>query len=300
MRRVIIVLCVILLIGSVLMIGYILYRNSDLAGKVTSHENHHSLDAFYIQETKSTGARQPESAEDWWIFARNKLIESDAWGTHDTLQLCWFLENIESDGQFAASYTDEIKNDLLNRLAREVEPERFLLLLKTLLNKETQSPTVKAYAVQHLSAWSNLFPDNSEIESAFWKCCTEPNGPAGPTALLALRRLRDAGKFSSESKQRFSQVCRSVAKGNNASDIARMTALDILRNDGDIEALEVARNVIGNQNSVALTIVAIGTLGDLGNGADLDALQHSELERRAEFQAAFKFACKNLKERINL
>jgi hypothetical protein len=269
----------------------------DVAG--TASRNEGSAPARRSDPYVAAIAR-PQKPKDAWARAKELRARADGYSTEEIEQLCWFMENIvELDG-LPADEGDELKNEIMNRLGEQAPVERFATMLLQVQGDERQSPVMRAYAVQHLSAWYDRFTDVDAVQKALWERSQDATGVAGPTALLALRRLEGSGKLRPDDRQRLQNISREILHTPAAGESVRMAALEILRQSRDPEALQAARSIVTGNHSVALLITALGAVGELGGVNDLQFLSQSPLLDQPAVATTLQHTLETLKTKTEL
>jgi len=107
------------------------------------------------------------------------------------------------------------------------------------------------------------------IQNTLWDALGERDNSNAGTALLALDKLsRNHAEFDQE---QINAAMIDLATDDSASLANRVTALRLCGEQGNVQALDTARNLARNSATTMIRCAAIATLGDLG--AEEDRIQ---------------------------
>ena len=185
---------------------------------------------------------------------------------------------LKPDGLDKGQLGQVVKNELLDALCAQNPPPAGLGdVLTRMYRDQQQNKVIRDYAVQHLPPYYEqltLQPGNAETEQAvqnvLWEAVNETSDSIGGTALLALQRLSqqnpgvDQGKIATTALQ--------MARDNNASELAHITAFQVCAQLGTADALPVVLQAAQNGETIPVRMSAIGALGLLGGTREIPFL----------------------------
>ena len=188
-----------------------------------------------------------------------------------------------------------LKNDVMNLLRNQNPPVDGLAeMLISMFDCKAYPPVVLDYCIQHLGAMVNELDDAARrrVREVLVAAARQTNLSYAGTALYSLaddRRATPAQK--GELKRLTLALC-----GPDASSAARIAAIQLAGERGYSEVLPILRDTLsGAHRDAVLDIVAIGSLGLLGNAGDIALLsRYSSDSRRAK---AVEAAIKRIGER---
>ena len=177
-----------------------------------------------------------------------------------------------------------LKNDVMNLLRNQEPP--VVGLAETLIGMlEGQSPTpnspthrhppaVLDYCVQHLGAMQGGIADGAlraRVHDVLVKAARRKNMPYAGTALYSLAADRHATPQQLEELKRLAlALCEP-----DANPAARVAAIQLAGERGYAEALPVLRKALSSpRRDAVIDIVAIGSIGLLGDSSDIPRLSH--------------------------
>ncbi len=109
------------------------------------------------------------------------------------------------------------------------------------------------------------------VQESLWNALDERENSNAATALLGLERLsRSHPEFD---RKQIDAAMVDLASDSEASVANRITAIRMCGEQGNVQALETARNLARNGDTTMLRCAAIATLGELGTEADLALLE---------------------------
>ena len=135
-------------------------------------------------------------------------------------------------------------------------------------------PAVLDYCVQHLGAMQGGIGDGAlraRVHGVLVKAARRKNMPCAGTALYSLAADRRATPQQLEELKRLTlALC-----GSDANPAARVAAIQLAGERGYGEALPILRKVLSSpRRDAVIDIVAIGSVGLLGDSSDIPRLSH--------------------------
>ncbi len=168
-----------------------------------------------------------------------------------------------------------LKNDVMNLLRRQETPvEGFAETLIGMFDGGAHPPAVLDYCVQHLGLMQGGIADDAlraRVHGVLVKAARRKSMPYAGTALYSLAADRRATPQQLEELKRLTlALC--AADANTA---ARIAAIQLVGERGYGEALPVLRKELSSpRRDAVLDIVAIGSVGLLGDSSDIPRLSH--------------------------
>jgi hypothetical protein len=168
-----------------------------------------------------------------------------------------------------------LKNDVMNLLRRQETPvEGLAATLIVMFECGAHPPAVLDYCVQHLGLMQGGIGDDAlraRVHGVLVKAARRKSMPYAGTALYSLAADRRATPQQLEELKRLTlALC--AADANTA---ARIAAIQLAGERGYGEALPVLRKVLSSpRRDTVLDIVAIGSVGLLGDSSDISRLSH--------------------------
>ncbi len=172
-----------------------------------------------------------------------------------------------------------LRNELANELTRD--PAQHAALADALLAAwaDPAQPVIwQDYALQHIGNLAALHPDDTRLSSALWKAVDIPQHTHASTSLLGLLQ-------QPLQHPRVREASHTLAADPNATPGNRATALQILLQLQDSQALPIARGILSStphsaipnphsssSPSIPLRLSALAVLGRLGDSSDLPLL----------------------------
>ncbi len=168
-----------------------------------------------------------------------------------------------------------LKNDVMNLLRRQETPvEGLAETLIAMFDGGAHPPAVLDYCIQHLGAMQGGIGDGAlraRVHGVLVKAARRKSMPYAGTALYSLAADRRATPQQLEELKRLTlALC--AADANTA---ARIAAIQLVGERGYGEALPVLRKELSSpRRDAVLDIVAIGSVGLLGDSSDIPRLSH--------------------------
>ena len=205
-----------------------------------------------------------------------------------------FLERPFEKGSLTKGQLAALKNDLADKLlAQRTLPRGFTERFLRMMDQEALGVVWRDYVVQKLP---DLYERTVEKEGALvlsklWETTDSQMHTFSGTALLGLNRVRYVHPESIDSAV-FAEKARAIVTGSAFPEPNKATALQLLAEESQQEALRLAREILCSEASVMLHISAMGILGISGEPADKNVLSHyaksSEFRLRRAAQSALK------------
>lgn len=184
--------------------------------------------------------------------------------------ICIFLAVPKVDG-VSDTYLASVKNDLINRLAQEDNSAAIVqeCLLEIQAN-HSLPPVLRDYALQHLAARFQTYPDKSATTKALLSCVEDDQETIAATAMIAIQRL-GTSEMSTETFAHLEQAAIKYLESASSSEPAKMAALQMIQSQ--VRSVEYAKKLIRSDTRFPLRIAAVGVIGRNGTRADLESLQ---------------------------
>jgi hypothetical protein len=168
-----------------------------------------------------------------------------------------------------------LKNDVMNLLRRQETPvEGLAETLIAMFDGGAHPPAVLDYCIQHLGAMQGGIGDGvlrARVRAVLVKATRRKNMPYAGTALYSLAADRRA---TSSQKAELKRLALALC-GSDANPAARVAAIQLAGERGYGEALPVlCKALSAPRRDAVLDIVAIGSVGLLGDSSDIPQLSH--------------------------
>lgn len=163
-----------------------------------------------------------------------------------------------------------LRNDVLNLLRdQETIPPALPGLLVDIVRRGRHDARLVDYAIQHLGALQHVLHDGETVRRVRETLFDAASGIGKPYAGTALYALADARGLTDVESRRLRRLAGSACSPR-ANPLVRLSAFQLAGQRGYREALPHVRSVLrgGRRDAVADT-VAVGTLGLLGDAADV-------------------------------
>ena len=168
-----------------------------------------------------------------------------------------------------------LKNDVMNLLRNQEPPVAGLAeTLTGMFDGGAHPPAVLDYCVQHLGVMQGGITDDAlraRVHGVLVKAVRRKNMPYAGTALYSLAADRCATSAQNAELKRLAlALC-----GSDANPAARVAAIQLAGERGYGEALPILRKALSSpRRDAVLDIVAIGSVGLLGDSSDIPQLSH--------------------------
>jgi len=218
----------------------------------------------------------------------------------------FLVAEIPADVKIPRGAYNSIRNDLYEVLLRQKEmPEGLGDLLTGVVNNPDQDGMWRNYCIQFMpefyakakrtteaglttkdtkytkeessvnsvtsSVAGGEIAELQAVQESLWNALGERDNSNAGTALLGLDKLsRNHPEFD---REQIDAAMLDLASDQEASVANRITALRMCGEQGNVQALETARNLAQNGDTTMLRCAAIVTLGDLGTEEDLALLE---------------------------
>jgi len=184
-----------------------------------------------------------------------------------------FLHREAGEDALSADKLNALKNEVVNVLKRQRRhPGKLIRHLVELYRDKAQHPVWRDYCIQHLGT---LFAaaqgeQKEAVTDILWSATDEKKSGMAGTALIALTNNRDDLALDA---QQIADKALAIAQDGTYSPAARMTAIQICAKLEDRRILPVARAIAQGSGSVALRASAIGAIGLVGGGSDVERIR---------------------------
>jgi hypothetical protein len=191
-----------------------------------------------------------------------------------------------------------IKNDVLNALMNRNEPVAGLgERLAAMAADEKNDEVWRAYCLQHLAfAFERGVGAPTTVTNALWQAVARREKLLAGTALLGLEHL--SRSLAEVDRAAVAAACLEMAFDADAAPSGRITALSLCGRMNATGALERARAMAAVETDAVLRMVAIATVGYLGDSSDAAALQHYSNEKDDRIVKSARAAIERLEKRV--
>ena len=235
---------------------------------------------------------------------------SQGLATNELASLFSYLRTPEPDGDEKVRGGERVlRNDLLNALRDQFTPPAGLTALLAELSRDlTQSPVMRAYALQHLLVWYSRQtdpvaplqfspPEQEQMRQAFRDALDDPEPLVSGTSLLCLHRMAPAQEALPPGQLAASAF--KLASNPEGDSGTRATALQICAERRAAEALPLALQLAQRADTVPLQIAAIAAVGDLGGPEQTAFLSQLAAGSDLRLQVPARAALQKLDHRLN-
>jgi hypothetical protein len=267
------------------------------------------LEAEYTSDSKDVEAAQPDSGEPAPVLSQSVLALIDPETDYETRlavmrqlgysisqddidALMEFLSaEIPSSVKISRGAYNAVRNDLYEVLLRQKHlPEGLGSLLVDVVDNPDQDGMWRNYCIQFMpefyerqsreskadaDADSGKSEDTanelSQVRDALWNSLEERDNSNAATALMGLERL--SRSHAEIDRHSVEAAMLDLASDGDASVANRITAIRMCGEQGNTQALDVARDLAQNGDTTMLRCAAIATLGEIGTDEDLSLLE---------------------------
>ena len=211
-------------------------------------------------------------------------------------------------------------NEVMDSLCHQAHPlSSWTDVLIGIVQGKANDIVLRDYAIQHFADWIVPVHPNDPCETrpekrqailfTMLEAAGQTKESFSGTALqglhlilLARQRSQQQSKLSAELPWAFSvEQLRPLAiassTGDNVTDLARITALQVCAQRGFTEILPTARAIAGDPaKPVVVRISAIAAIGQMGNAGDEALLKKVQEERNHRFLSALQSALKRIRQ----
>lgn len=246
-------------------------------------------------------AHQALYRKDLGYDARLRAINAlgDHLGLAEQQVLLDYLKQTSPDDGLSLSDRHGLKNDLLNVLRSQTpRVENLISTLTELSRNSEETPVMRDYAIQHLSAYRDQITTQNPtqlklIDDALWYAAAQTQTASAGTALLALTRIVEASSENASTKPattseqayrtRAGALALAIAADKSAPVASRITALSVCSRLGEPKAAEVALAQLSDPRQVGLNLAIFAVLQNSQNsGWQPDAAARQRLQPYAE------------------
>jgi hypothetical protein len=213
--------------------------------------------------------------------------------------LAW-LRNRERGTDLSRGADRVLVSEALKRLRLQQPPAANLTeTALALYRNRNDDAVVRDYAIQHLVLSYEQAADKAQIQQVLWQAAQETDNTIAGTALLALHRLSE--QFPEFDPARVDEAARNLATSNDASEAARITALQVCAKRGVVEVIPTALTLARSAPSIPMRTSAIAALGVLGGSELLPWLEQlADDASQPQFHPAARAALRRLNQRLGL
>jgi HEAT repeat protein len=193
-----------------------------------------------------------------------------------------------------------LRNDVMNTLRYQLHPPEGLTeLFISLYHERAQDEVMRDYAVQHLVSWYEQLADDTEkrrIRDVFAEALSETDSSIAGMALLGMHNLSAAHpEFATPE---LAAAALRLARDEAASELVRITALQVSAGRGVAGALPEALRLAETAPTVPLQISAIAAVGALGTAEQRPLLEQLAAGPELRLCPAAQTALKRLELRL--
>lgn len=172
-------------------------------------------------------------------------------------------------------------------------------LLADIVLNEKLHRYIRDYALQHYGQWAHARPASDDEQAFLWERTADVDDVRAGTALMALQRIKQAGKLTGDPK-RLADRCAEILSEPEVAPESRMPALGIYADEQGSAALPHARRFIERPHPLVLRVVAMGVLARVGNEGDREYLSRIKNDRDDEGREIAASAMSVIEERAKL
>lgn len=191
-----------------------------------------------------------------------------------------------------------LRNDILNLLCeQEPIPADLPDLLMDIVRKGRHDAMLVDYAIQHLGILQHDLPDAEArlLRDTLFMSASKIERPYAGTAFYA---LADSRKMSASESERLRRLT-VAACSSHANPLVRLSALQLAGECGYREVLPEVRSILRGVHRDAVTdVVAIGTLGLLGDASDIRLIESLSARGGSRLATPCKMAMERIKGRM--
>ena len=224
----------------------------------------------------------------------------------DVKALLWFMdEKFSQQEEYDLLAWNALKNDVLNVLLKRAPPPAGIGQDLVRMFRDSSHDNVwRDYCVQHfadyyrarwLAGATAADRELQAIEAAYWDAVAASNSTTAGTALVGLAQL--AGEFPGIDRKRVAAAALVLAANPSAEEGARVTAIQICAELGEMEILPLARTFAADGASSMLRLSAVGALGRLGTAEDGKLLKSLAAKGDQRIRIAAAAALKRIEHR---
>jgi len=268
-----------------------------------------------LWDTSGKGAEETIAADflekgDYEQRARQLRRQTLEWNGETAQALYYYLLNPKDLPGIEASASPALKNEIMDYAVGK-DPDVGAVVEVFIASHQAagQSPLIRDYLVQHLDGvYQRVQRENSpeqkkqavRIENLLWKTASQPAFESA-TALLTLERIARADRaFAAKNKSRLERSALALLNHSRASDVDKVTALQVALRLDSPAALPAARKFAqAGASSIALKASALGVLGRQGSQQDADWLKKVADDKDSPVNTVAQHALEQLKKRLN-
>jgi len=184
------------------------------------------------------------------------------------------MDRKSSEDKLSLPQMAALKNEVANILRRqEKNPVDLARNFIAMYRDERHDEVWRDYCIQHLGAWYKEISGDENRRQAvdtIWLAANEKKSATAGTALLAFFYNIDRPGID---RVEVSAKALELAGDSDCSESARITALQICAELGDMGALSIARKIASSSAGVPLRMSAIAAIGTLGDQSDRPLLE---------------------------
>ncbi len=190
-----------------------------------------------------------------------------------------------------------LKNEILNILRNCVPPSNKIEDAMLELYEDHGHPAaIRDYAIQHLSLWyENGYGNLDKGGDIIRKALAETDSTIAGTALLAANRL--VGRLPGLDQQFVKKSACDIALDESASELSRITALQVGALYGAEELLPAIEEILAGHGNGPLAISAVAALGTVSGSDALERLQQISSEGDLRLRPAAESALRRIAAR---
>jgi hypothetical protein len=200
-----------------------------------------------------------------------------------------------------------LKNELLDALCAQMPlPVDLADLLARMYRDREQNEVIRDYALQHLFTYYEKVENGvsaeaattirAQVQEVFWEALSEVQTSIAGTALLGLSRLAETHRDLNT--DRVAAAASQLATDVGAGELTRISAVQVCGRLKVLEVLPALKEVAETASSIPLRVSAIGVLGFIGGGPELDLLERILSDVNGRLKPAATLASKRIKHRL--
>ena len=208
-----------------------------------------------------------------------------------------FLRQPLAESGMETTAFNALKNDTAAALLRQEPPVPGLTEALVEMYRDKDNDIVwRSYCVQYIGSCYEREGAQSLVTNALWEATAEKQTPVAGTALLMLEYL--SAHHEEVNRSRALELSENLAMDQQSCPANRITALSLCGRMGSTNVLAETRRMAADEQDAVLRMVAIATVGYLGDETDVKALEDYAQEKDSRIKKSAAGAIKRLHERL--
>ncbi len=208
-----------------------------------------------------------------------------------------FLRQPLAESGMETTAFNALKNDTAAALLRQEPPVPGLTEALVEMCRDKDNDIVwRTYCVQYIGSCYEREGAQSLVTNALWEATAEKQTPVAGTALIMLEYL--SANHKEVNRSRALELSENLAMDPQSCPANRLTALSLCGRMGSTNVLEETRRMAAGEQDAVLRMVAIATVGYLGDETDVKALEDYAQEKDSRIKKSAAGAIKRIRERL--